>query len=308
MPERNLIKVEQIQKRIYTLRGAQAMLDSDLAELYQVDVKVLNQAVKRNNKRFPAEFMFQLTKEEYDVLRSQLEASETRKSLRSQSVTLDNKRGLHRKYLPYAFTEQGVAMLSAVLKSNTAVKMSINIMTAFIAMRRFIASNAQVFQRIDVLETKQNETDKKLDTVLSAIENKDIQPKQGIFYDGQIFDAYKFVSDLFRSAKKSIIIIDNYVDDTVLTHLTKRRKEVKAVILTKEISKQLSLDLKKHNEQYPPIEIKGFKVTHDRFIIIDESEVYLLGASLKDLGKKWFAFSKIDIGIAEMLEKLKNIP
>lgn len=209
--------------------------------------------------------------------------------------------------MPYAFTEQGVAMLSAVLRSDTAVKMSINIMTAFIAMRRFISSNAQMFQRMDTLEIKQLETDKKLSKVLTAIENKDIQPKQGIFYNGQIFDAYKFISDLFRSAKKSIIIIDNYVDDTVLTHLTKRRKEVKAMILTKEISKQLSLDLKKHNEQYPPIEIKEFKVTHDRFIIIDESEVYLLGASLKDLGKKWFAFSVIDIGIAEMLEKLKHI-
>jgi hypothetical protein len=283
------------------------MLDSDLAELYQVDVKVLNQSVKRNKERFPAGFMFQLTKEEYAVLHSQLEASETRKSLRSQSVTLDNKRGLHRKYLPHAFTEQGVAMLSAVLRSDTAVKMSLNIMNAFIAMRRFIASNAQMFQRIETLETKQTETDKKLDTVLTAIENKDIQPKQGIFYNGQIFDAYIFISDLFRSAKKSIIIIDNYVDDTVLTHLTKRRKEVKAVVLTKEISKQLSLDLKKHNEQYPPVEIKVFKEAHDRFIIIDSADIYHIGASLKDLGKKWFAFSKIDMGIADMVEKLKDI-
>jgi len=305
MTKNALIKIDNIQSRIYTIHGVQVMPDSDLAELYQVDVKVLNQAVKRNKGRFPSEFMFQLTKNELDALRSQSVTLETRKSLRSQIVTSKTRGG--RRYLPYVFTEQGVAMLSAVLRSDTAIKMSINIMNAFIAMRRFIASNGHMFQRIDALETKQSETDKKLDTVLTAIENKDIQPKQRIFYNGQIFDAYKFISDLFRSAKKSIIIIDPYIDETVLIHLAKRAKGVKVVILTTEIPKQLSLDVKKFNQQYPAIEIKEFKESPDRFIIIDRADIYHIGASLKDLGKKWFAFSKMDMGIADMIEKLKNI-
>ncbi len=212
-----------------------------------------------------------------------------------------------RRTKPYAFTEQGVAMLSAVLRSETAVKMSVQIINAFVAMRRFILSNAQVFQRLDTLELKQLVTDKKMEKVLNAIEAKDIQPKQGIFFDGQIFDAYKFVSDLFRSAKKSIVIIDNYLDDSVLTHLTKRKKNVSVTLLTRNISRQLALDIEKFNKQYPPIEIKEFKNAHDRFIIIDSATVYHFGASLKDLGRKWFAFSKMDIGAAQMLTKLEEV-
>ena len=298
MDGKELITSNGIQRRIYTVRGFQVMVDSDLAELYRTEVKVLNQAVKRNLERFPAEFMFQLTTIEYD-------------SLRSHFVTLDEGRGKYRKYLPYAFTEQGVAMLSAVLKSETAVKTSIQIINAFVTMRRFIAANAQVFHRLDSVEKKQVEhkadTDSKFEKIFNAIEAKEIVPKQGIFFNGQIFDAYKFVSDLFRTAKKTIVIIDNYIDDTVLTHLAKRHQNVIVTILTKSISKHLLLDVKKFNEQYPAIEIKEFNNAHDRFIIIDESIVYHFGASLKDLGKKWFAFSKMEIGAVEMLGRLKNV-
>jgi len=289
-----LVVLEEIQSRIYTIRGVQVMLDEDLAGFYGVEVKRLNEQVKRNIERFPEEFMFQLSAEEYDLLRS-------------QNATIERKRGQHRKYLPYAFTEQGVAMLSAVLKSETAVKMSVQIINAFVAMRRFISSNAQVFRRLDTLEIKQLETDRKINHVLNAIESKEIQPKQGIFFDGQIFDAYNFVANIIRTAQKSILIIDNYVDDTVLTHLTKRNDGVKVIIFTKAISKQLALDVKKFNSQYPPVEIKEFRNSHDRFMIIDDRTVYHFGASLKDLGKKWFAFSKMDIGAVEMLTRLEGM-
>lgn len=198
-------------------------------------------------------------------------------------------------------------MLSAVLRSNTAVKVSIQIMNAFVAMRRFLMTNAQLFQRLDILELKQLESDKTINRVLTAIENKSITSKQGIFYDGQVFDAWKFVSDLIRSAKKTIVLIDNYVDDSVLSIFTKRRKSVTVTLLTKNISKQLETDVKKFNEQYPPLEIRQFNASHDRFLIIDETDLYHFGASLKDLGKKWFAFSKIDIGVLEVLEKVKKL-
>ena len=250
--------------------------------------------------------MFQLSKEEYNLLRSHNATLEQGGALRSHIATIESGRGKHRKYLPYAFTEQGVAMLAGVLRSETAVKMSIQIINAFVAMRRFILANAQVFQRLDTLELKQLETDKKMDVVLNAIERKDILPKQGVFFNGQIFDAYKFLSDLFRSATKSIVIIDNYLDDSVLTHLTKRKKNVKVILFTKNISRSLALDVKKFNKQYPVIEIKEFRNSHDRFIIIDNKMVYHFGASLKDIGKKWFAFSKMEIGAVEMLTRLEK--
>lgn len=294
MTENELIMSKEIQSRIYAIRGVQVMLDEDLAFLYGVDTKVLNQAVKRNIERFPEEFMFQITDEEFDRLRSQV-------------VTLDSGRGKHRKYLPYVFTEQGVAMLSAILRSDTAVKVSIEIINAFVAMRRFLLSNAQVFQRLDTLELKQLKTDKKIDKVLNAIESKEIQPKQGIFFDGQVFDAYQFVSDLIRTAGKSIILIDNYIDDTVLTLFSKRKKGVSLTVLTRTVSKQMGLDIKKYNEQFPKTEVKEFASSHDRFLIIDESTVYHLGASLKDLGKKWFAFSKMEIGAARMLARIEAV-
>jgi ribosomal protein S19 len=287
MSENEMIKFEEIQSRIYTIHDVQVMLDEDLAKFYGVETRVLNQAVKRNINRFPESYMFQLAEDETD-------------DLISQYVISSSGHGGRRK-LPYVFTEQGVAMLAGVLRSDTAIKMSIQIINAFVAMRRFITTNAHIFQRLDTLEIKQINTDKKIDAVLNAIERKEIQPKQGIFFDDQIFDAYKFVADLIRTAQRSITIIDNYIDDTVLIHLTKRNNGVKVTIFTKTISKQLALDIKKFSAQYPPIDIKEFKNSHDRFIIIDDKTVYHFGASLKDLGKKWFAFSKMDIGAIEML-------
>ncbi|MGP8324019.1 MAG: ORF6N domain-containing protein [Methanosarcinaceae archaeon] len=292
MSENEMIKFEEIQSRIYTIHDVQVMLDEDLAKFYGVETRVLNQAVKRNINRFPESYMFQLAEDETD-------------DLISQYVISSSGHGGRRK-LPYVFTEQGVAMLAGVLRSDTAIKMSIQIINAFVAMRRFITTNAHIFQRLDTLEIKQINTDKKIDAVLNAIERKEIQPKQGIFFDDQIFDAYKFVADLIRTAQRSITIIDNYIDDTVLIHLTKRNNGVKVTIFTKTISKQLALDIKKFNAQYPPIDIKEFKNSHDRFIIIDDKTVYHFGASLKDLGKKWFAFSKMDIGAIEMLIRLEG--
>lgn len=299
-----LIQLEDIQTRIHTIRGVQVMLDSDLAELYGVEVKRLNEQVKRNIERFPESFCFQLNDSEMHILISQIVISNNKINLKSQIAT-SSWGG--RRTNTYVFTEQGVAMLSAVLRSETAVKISVQIINAFVRMRRFIASNALIFQRLDTLETKQLVTDKKIDYVLNAIESKEIQLKQGIFFDGQIFDAYKFVADLIRTAQKSIILIDNYIDDSVLTILTKRRTNVKIILLTKSISNQMALDVKKYNEQYPAIEIREFKNSHDRFIIIDNTTVYHFGASLKDLGKKWFAFSKMDIGAIEMLGRLEGM-
>ena len=284
-----LLDQDNINDKIYTIRGVQVMLDEDLAALYEVETKVLNQAVKRNIERFPETFRFQITDDEFNRLRSQIVTS--------------NIRG-GRRYLPYVFTEQGVAMLSAVLRSDTAVKMSIKIIKAFVTMRRFISSNVQIFQRLDILEIKQYETDKKIDGVLNAIERRDVKPKQGIFFDGQIFDAYVFISNLIRSAKESIVLIDNYVDDSVLTLFSKRREGVAVVIYTKNITEQLRLDLDKYNSQYQHIVIKEFKRSHDRFIIIDDNEVYHIGASLKDLGKRWFAFSKFDKCSLKLIERV----
>ena len=282
------------------------MLDSDLAVLYKVETKVFNQSVKRNSERFPKEFMFQLTAEEFNSLRSQIVTSCINSKIPQNTGPKHPTGG--RRYLPYAFTEQGVAMLSGVLKSETAVKVSIRIMNAFVSMRKFIASNAQIFQRLDSVEQKQLEyqikTDDKFEKVFDAIESRDIKPEKGIFFNGQIFDAYKLVSDILRSAKKSIVLIDNYVDDSVLVLLSKRKKDVSATIFTKEISEQLSLDLKKYNSQYPSIVIKEFKNSHDRFLIIDNKEVYHIGASLKDLGKKWFAFSKFNKEAFKLMDLL----
>ncbi|MCX6150250.1 MAG: ORF6N domain-containing protein [Ignavibacteriales bacterium] len=296
-----------IQRKIYTIRDVQVMLDSDLAEFYGVKTKRLNEQVNRNNERFPDEFMFRLTEVEYEEWKSQIVTSNSM-ALRSQFATSIKKGG--RRYLPYAFTEQGVAMLSGVLKSDTAVKMSIQIISAFVAMRKFIINNAQLFQRIDTVERRQikheMETTEKFDKVFDELQSKDLEPKQGIFFDGQIFDAHKFVSDLIRKAEKSILLIDNYIDDTVLNLFTKRKKNVAVTILIKRITKELLLDLGKFNAQYPSIEIKEFKDSHDRFMIIDNEDVYHIGASLKDLGKKWFAFSKFEKKALQILDKLNE--
>ena len=291
MNELNVSDENHIRNKIFTIQGLQVMLDNDLAELYEVETKQFNRAVKRNIERFPERFMFQLTPFEYS-------------SLRCQNGTLKNRRGKHRKYLPYVFTEQGVSMLSGVLNSKTAINISIQIIDAFVAMKRFISSNAQIFQRLDRAEMKQIEHDKKFEQVFRAIENKQIVKKQGIFFNGQIFDAYKFVSNIIRSAEKSIVLVDNYIDDSVLTLFIKRKDKVRVIIYTKIVSKQLKLDIDKYNAQYPSIEIKEFKHSHDRFLIIDNKEVYHIGASLKDLGKKWFAFSKLEKEAFELLSRL----
>jgi hypothetical protein len=293
-PDSAVVLVPNIQSMIFTIRGVQVMVDRDLATVYEVGTKALNQAVKRNIERFPVEFRFQLTDVEKQELVTICDRFESLK---------------HSTSNPYVFTEQGVSMLSAVLRSETAVKVSIQIINAFVEMRKFIQHNASVFARLDSVERRQitfeSETENNFEKVFQALEAGE-PPKQGIFYDGQVYDAYSFVANLIRKAKKSLTLIDNYVDDSALTLLSKRKKGVTATIHTKTISKQLALDLKKHNEQYPPITIKTFKDAHDRFLIIDEKEIYHIGASLKDLGKKWFAFSKFEAGAVEMLSKLND--
>jgi hypothetical protein len=279
----------EIENRIFNIRGVQVMVDRDLSDLYQVDTKVLNQAVKRNINRFPEAFRFQLTKEEKMELVTNCDRLASLK---------------HSSTHPYVFTEQGVAMLSAVLRSEVAIKASIQIMQAFVAMRKFMQHNASIFQRLDQVELKQLKTDEKLEQIFKALEAGKPEPRQGIFFDGQIFDAYRFAADLIRSAKKEIILIDNYVDDTVLTLLAKRNDNVRAIIYTKSISKGLQHDLDKFNSQYAPIHIQEFPHSHDRFLMIDRQELYLIGASLKDLGRKWFGFSKLNDFIPEMLAKL----
>jgi phage regulator Rha-like protein len=301
MGKNEVVKFEEsIRERIYSIRGYQVMLDSDLAELYGVETKVLNQAVKRNIERFPPEFCFSLNNSEIRSLRSQIVTSNKAKnSLRSQ-IILSERGG--RRYVPFVFTQEGVAMLSAVLKSEIAVKMSIKIIKAFIEIRKFIQANGQIFQRLDRVEVKLLENDQKFEKVFDALESKDRIPDQGIFFEGQVFDAYNFVSDLFRKAEKSIVIVDNYVDDTVLLHLTKIKKDVQVKIITKSVSDQFRLDLKKFGEQYFEIEVKVSKVIHDRFIILDGELLYHLGASLKDLGRKLFGFTKMDNAVLKLMQ------
>jgi len=325
MVKNNLIISEDIEYKIYAIRDTQVMLDSDLAELYGVPTKVLNQAVKRNTARFPEDFCFQLTENEFEILKSQIVTSSLNnqdilrlqivaanlkpfETFKSQNATSSLDWGGKRK-LPFVFTEQGVASLSGVLKSKKAAEINIQIMRAFVSMRRFISRNAEIFEKIDFVERKQLEYEFKSNNnfkkIFNAIESKEIIKKQGIFYDGQVFDAHNFVSNLIRSAKQSIILIDNYIDDSVLTLFTKVRQNVFVTIYTENITKQLELDLKKYNSQYTSIIIKKFNKSHDRFLIIDDCKVYCFGASIKDLGKKWFAFNKLDKESIKILDKLK---
>lgn len=338
------VTAQTIENKIFTIRGVQVMLDKDLAELYEVETKRINEQVKRNIERFPEEFCFQLTKEEVESLRSQIATSNTENissrsqfaTLNTEIATLNNENpilrsqiatlrsgewGKHSKYLPYAFTEQGVAMLASILKSETAVKVSIQIMNAFVQMRHFISANGSLFARLDSVEKKQIETEEKLnrnivqfhekldvheknfEKVFDALEAADL-PKQGVFCDGQIFDSYKFVSDLIRKTKTSIVLVDNYVDDTVLSMLDKRKSGVSATIYTQSISKQLTLDLQKHNAQYAPIDVRLIKNFHDRFLFLDEKTIYHIGASVKDLGKKVFGFSKLGLDAKQIMNML----
>lgn len=278
------------EDKIFTIRGMQVIVDRDLAELYGIETKRLNQQANRNVERFPPSFRFQLSVGERDELVANCNRFGTMK---------------HSSSLPYVFTEQGVAMLSAVLHTPKAVAISVKIMDAFVAMRRFLASNAQVFQRLDRIEYKLVESDHKFEDLYSKLEEKSLEPKQGIFYDGQIYDSYTFVNSLIKSATKRIVLIDNYVDETVLTMLDKRAPGVKATIYTLKISKQFQLDIAKHDAQYPAIPVILFKDTHDRFLIIDD-KVYHIGASLKDLGKKWFAFSLMnDLTPEDLLSRIR---
>lgn len=287
-----IISQKEIENRIFLVRGVQVMLDNDLAKIYQVETRALNQAIKRNIERFPNDFMFQLTQSEWE-------------NLKSHFVTSSQHGG--RRTLPFAFTEQGVAGLSGVLKSETAVKMHVAIMRAFVRMRKITNENIWLIRRLEGVERKQIETDQKIEQVFKALDSKDNIPTQGVFFEGEIFDAYELASKIIRSAKESIILIDNYIDESSLTHLAKKAKTVKVFLLTKTITKQLTLDVKKANEQYGNFELKSFSTSHDRFLIIDRKELYHIGASLKDLGKKLFAFSKLDESILKMmLEQIKK--
>ena len=288
MDNNNLVPNDDIGRKIIIIRNRQVMIDRDLADIYGVKTKRLMEQVKRNIERFPDDFCFQLNDNEFAIWRSQ------------NATSKSDKKGLRRP--PYAFTEQGVAMLASVLKTRTAVDESVKIIRAFVAMRHFIIDNAKVFTEIESLKHHMIETDlhvldneRRINEVFLLMDkNKNIET-QGIFHDGQIFDSYVFVSNLIKKATKEIILIDNYVDENVLTMLNKRNESVSATIYTSAITKNLKLDLTKHNSQYPPINIHVLKKFHDRFLIIDD-EIYHIGASIKDLGKSVFAFSKMEIG------------
>lgn len=267
-----------IENRILTLRGKQVMIDRDLAELYNIETKALNQAVKRNIERFPEHFRFQVSNQEKDELVTNCDRFN---NLKHSSVN------------PFAFTEPGVAMLSTVLKSETAVRTSIRIIDAFVAMRNFLMNNASLFQRMERIEMKQLKTEEKVDAILDRL-NESKEPVQGIFFNGQIFDAYAFVAGLIRKADKRIVLIDSYIDDSVLVQLSKRKPGVTVDIYDGKISQQLRQDVATHNTQYPGVTLHDYRKAHDRFLIIDE-EVYHIGHSLKDLGKKLFAFSRMEV-------------
>ena len=293
--DKNLVIVDnrEIQSMIYTFRGRQVMLDSDLARLYQVTTSNLNKAMKRNIARFPEHFCFQLTENEYENLRFQNGIS-----------SLTNNYG-GRRYMPYVFTEQGIAMLSAVLKSEIAVEVSIKIMNSFVEMRKFLLSNQELFSRLDKVELRQIEfekkidsknadTDKKLEEVFDYIATTK-EVKQKIFFNGQIYDAFSLMVEIVEKAREELILIDNYVDVNTLNILSKKRKEVDVLIVTSGKGNLTEKDIAKFNSQYPKLTVKINEDFHDRFIIIDRKEVYHIGASIKDAGKKSFGITKLDV-------------
>ena len=281
MPEnKNLAIIDNrdIQNMIYTFRGKQVMIDRDLASLYQVQTKRLNEQVKRNSGRFPEEFCFKLSDKEKDELVANCDRFKTLK---------------HSSSNPYAFTEQGIAMLSAVLKSDIAVEVSIKIINSFVEMRKFLLSNKEMFARLDRVELKQLETDQKLEEVFNYIATN-TEVKQNIFFDGQIYDAFSFIVGLIQKAKKEIILIDNYVDVHTLNILCKKNKGVDIIIATAGKGSLSTKDIMKFNAQYPKLLVKTTTDFHDRFLIIDKTEVYHIGASIKDAGKKSFGITKIE--------------
>jgi hypothetical protein len=280
-------KESEIEKQIILLRGKQVILDRDLARLYEVEVSQMNRQVKRNMERFPDDFMFQITKEELNGLKCQ--------------NGISNSRGGDRS-LPYAFTEQGVSMLAGLLRSSIAINANIAIIRAFTAMRKLITYNSDYFSRMERIEARQLESETKITELFNRLNENELNPKQGIFFDGQIYDAYAFVAGLVRRAEERIVLIDNYIDDTVLTLLDKRKEKVEATVYTSRLKKETQLDIMKHNAQYRPVKVNEFRKAHDRFMIIDE-KVYLIGASIKDLGKKWFGFTLMECVSAEDILK-----
>ncbi len=302
-------EIENIRNLIYTVRGKQVMLDSDVAMLYHYETKYINLAVKRNIERFPENFCFQLDEKELESLRLQfatLKVEKQSENLRSQFATLNKTgRGRHRKYLPYVFTEQGIAMLSGLLKNDIAVQVSINIMNAFAEMRKFILNNGQVFERLTKVEYKLLEYDKKFNMVFDELQkDKGTEFKQKVFFEGQIYDSYSLIIDIIKKAKAKIVIIDNYIDDSILKMLSKKNENIEVAILTSQNCNLNKLDISKFNKQYPRLKLSYIKKFHDRFILIDSKELYHIGASLKDLGKKCFAISKIeDMACIEKISK-----
>ena len=283
-----------IQALIKTIRGVQVILDRDVAGLYGVATGALNRQVKRNEERFPEDFMFRLSAEEWNNLKCQIGISSW---------------GGDRQ-LPYAFTENGIAMLSSVLRSPTAIEVNIRIMRAFSAMRRFLLANAQMFQRIETVEKRQIATDAKVDSILERLDATET-PLQGVFYDGQLWDARALVLKLIGSAKKSLILIDNWATTETLDLFSKKRKGVKLTIFTSEHydkkhvphRKISDADIATFNAQYPHLAVRYNESFHDRFLIVDDKELYLIGASLKDLGRKCFGFTKMDAGEIERIKK-----
>ncbi len=284
----------EIKRRIFTIRGKQVMLDKDLAELYGYEVKKLNQQVKRNLERFPEDFMFQLRMEEIPD------------SSKSQIVTLNergNKRGSNIKKLPYAFTEQGIYMLSTVLRGDLAIKQSIFIMRAFREMRHFIANNAALFERISKVELKQLEADKKFDQLFEYV-NTHAETNQKLFFDGQIYDAFSLLIELIQKADQQIILVDGYVDVSTLNVLAKKKSGVAVTIYTFSKTKLTAQDVAAFNAQYPQLDVKYTNIFHDRFLILDRKTVYHIGASLKDAGKKCFGITLMKDAGSELMKKL----
>lgn len=269
---------KDIRNMIYTFRGKQVMVDRDLADLYQVQTKRLNEQVKRNLGRFPEEFCFRLSNEEKNELVANCDRFEKLK---------------HSTSNPYAFTEQGIAMLAVVLKSDVAVEVSVKIMNSFVEMRKFLISNQELFSRLDRVELKQLETDRKLEEVFNYMANN-TEVKQNIFFDGQIYDAFRFIVSIIQKANKELILIDNYVDVNTLNILCKKNKGVDINILTAGKGGLSVKDITKFNAQYPKLSVKTTTDFHDRFLIIDKTGVYHIGASIKDAGKKSFGITKIE--------------
>ncbi len=292
-----------IRSLIYVVRGQRVMLDSDLAMLYQVETKALNRSVKRNINRFPEDFMFQLSEDEYQVLRCQFGTSK----MDAENNT-DGRGG--RRYLPYVFTEQGISMLASVLHSEVAVNVSIGIMRAFVEMRRFVANNAMMFERISTVELRQlqyqEQTDAKLEQIFDYISEHE-ESAQKVFFDGQIYDAFSLLISLIQKASKEITLIDGYVDVDTLNLLCKKNEGVSVSIYTHEKTRLSDTDIKTFNAQYPSLRVKYTKVFHDRFLILDGKTAYHIGASLKDAGKKCFAINLLqdDGVIRDILQRLQ---